>query len=80
MKENKLLVEVLIGGFMGALAGVIIGLMMGILIWAIGHFVIVVAQEESFALSATAMSLSGMGWGALIGAIFGCLAGEKQQK
>ena len=29
MKENKLLVDVIIGGFMGALAGIILGLILG---------------------------------------------------
>ncbi len=81
MKENKLLVDVIIGGFMGALAGIILGLILGVIIWillslstfiALGHFI--------DAVPVTPINALGMGCGAVIGGIFGCIVGLKQEK
>lgn len=81
MKENKMLVEVITGGFMGSIAGIILGLILGMLIWAISGFVaaidpVSIGQHPPV----TATAFMGMGLGAVIGAIFGSIVGLKQRK
>lgn len=82
MKENKLLVEVMIGGFMGALAGIIIGLFVGVIIWAVSTILqlILLSNTEVQYLGIMQMGTLGMTWGAALLGIFGCIAGLKQQK
>ena len=79
MKENKLLVEVIIGGFMGGLAGIIVGLILGLIVWGIVYLGLHVEGVHANP-TAAGMSLTGMTIGSVIGGVFGCIAGIKQEK
>lgn len=81
MKENKMLVEVITGGFMGSIAGIILGLILGLLIWFIAG-IVASADPQSFSTHppVTAIAFLGMGFGAVIGAVFGSVVGLKQRK
>lgn len=79
MKENKLLVNVIIGGFMGAISGIITGLLLGLVIWVLLQLVAITAAEPLTNAPASGLAMLGMGFGAVIGAVFGSIVGLKQK-
>lgn len=82
MKENKMLIDVIMGGFIGSTAGIILGFVLGLLIWWIGQLIATVDPGNgAYSVPPIASSgFLGMGFGAIIGAIFGSIVGLKQRK
>lgn len=69
---GKVIIHILIGAIVGILAGFILGL----LVWGLNSLVEVYAN--SFA-PAQIYTMLGMGWGAVVGGVFGGIIGLKEK-
>lgn len=74
-------VNVIRRGLAGAITGIAGGLVLGLLIWALQTFVELgmMVDYRYEGPPASVFSILGMGWGAVIGSIFGGIVGFKEK-
>jgi len=68
-------------GILGALIGVAAGLFLGVLIWFLNTAIVEIFQEKNYyGAPASTAAFMGMGFGAILGSIFGSISGLKEKK
>lgn len=76
--SSKLFVKVVTNILIGAVIGILAGFALGLLIWGLNS-IVVIQENVGNEAPAQLYTMLGMGWGAVVGAIFGGIIALKEK-